>query len=199
VKIRALIFFQSILAVSCYSPGNELGESGGRLSYYDMDSLVTTQIVELMRLDPEVKKTAILDDGEEEEKFHLDSLGWEKELQVFRDANINKPAFLGFYDVTREVEDNYSNLVFDEYNSSGEGKFAVKNFKVYYLRKPQNIKKVVIVLNEQNELFKSERNLEMTFEEQGSNPLISSYNVNGSQKLKLKDPMSYEVKVELTF
>jgi hypothetical protein len=182
--------------ISCVS---NVDTSVSENTYFDLDSLISSQILLLVDLDPEITKDASLGDQKEQAGMRLDSLGWEKELKVFRDANINKPAYRGLYQVSKGIDDSYSNLLYDSYLLKNEGHLPVKDLRVFYLEEVLNVKKVEVELNENNELFESKRSLVLEFEEIRDKPVLRSYVVKGEQKLTLNDQVNYEVSVQLNF
>ena len=197
MKLSLLIppIFLSLLACK-YEMNNQVLATG----YFSMDSLVDQQINRLTILNPELEKEAVLDDQSVSVKIHLDSLGWENELKVFRDANIDKPAFYGVYSLVSAVQDSFSNLLYNEYSISSDSEdLPVKNLRIYYLDGMHAIKKIEILIKDKNELFESERHLLLNFENREGIPLLSSYHVQGSQKLQLNDSVKYEMNSILIF
>ena len=54
-------------------------------------------------------------------------------------------------------------------------------------------------MNDKNELFESERELTMIFDDRDRVPILSSYYVKGNQKLKLNEVVNYEVSGSLIY
>lgn len=165
--------------------------------YFDLDSLVSEQIIALTRVKAELNKEAQLGDDSESISLHPDSLAWESELKIFRESNINKYAYSGLYLVQKKKPDDFSNLFFDEYSAESPDKLPVDKLKVYYLESPEFLKKIVVELSAKNELFESAQKLLMTFEDVEGKPLLMTYEVEGSQKLKLNNPVKYQVKAKI--
>lgn len=175
------------------------GEKGIESNYFSLDSLVDAQISQLILLSPGLEKEAFLDSAGEQNYLQLDSLGWENELRIFREANIDKPAYLGSYIFSSEKKDAYSNLLYDEYLASDTEKLIVKSLKIYYLDKITSIKKIEVILSDKNELFESDRQLSIMFENREGGSLISSYHVKGNQKLRLNQVVNYDVSSNLVY
>ena len=55
------------------------------------------------------------------------------------------------------------------------------------------------ILNNQNELFKSAKTLELTFKDLNGQKLISSYKIEGWQKMVSKDRTSYFIDSKILF
>ena len=124
------LFLFLLIMASCQE--NEY-QSTSSTYYFDLDSLVSEQIITLTRLKAGLNKEAQLDDTFEKVSLHPDSLAWENELKIFREANINKYAYSGLYMVQKKKQDDFSNLFFDEYRAETPEKLPVDNLKVYYL------------------------------------------------------------------
>jgi len=196
VKTGTILIFLIFISISCRY---QEGEKGIESNYFSLDSLVDAQISQLILLSPGLEKEAVLDSAGENTFLQLDSMGWENELRIFREANIDKPAYLGSYLVNTEKKDAYSNLLYDEYLASDSEKLIVKSLRIYYLDKRVSIKKLEVILNDKNELFESDRQLSMTFEGRGQRSVLSSYHVKGNQKLKLNQVVNYEVSSNLIY
>lgn len=188
-------FIILIFPVSCRMQVND----GTDDHYFSMDSLVDSQIEQLIKLNPELHKEATLNGADEDKTLHLDSLGWENELKIFREADIDKPAFHGSYDIIKGEQDVFSNLLYDEYIPQNPENLPVKSFRVYYLHSPDVLKKIEIRIKDKNELFSTESSLSMSFDERGDLSVLSFYEVKGSQKLTLNDSVHYSMNSTLIF
>lgn len=196
MKIASILLGFLFLLSACNSSNTELGKVP---DYFNMDSLIDSQVEKLKSINPELEKNAYLDGKKESVSIHLDSTGWEKELKVFRDANIDKPAYYGYYERSSSQKDTFSNLLFDEYSIEDDENVPVKSLKIFYLDTREAIKKIEIIMKDENELFESERHLLMNFESREDEPILNSYQVKGIQKLKLNDSVKYEMKGRLIF
>jgi hypothetical protein len=195
VRTGTILIFLIFISISCRYQEGERFES----IYFSLDSLVDAQISQLILLSPGLEKEAILDSEAERTFLQLDSMGWENELRIFREANIDKPAYLGSYLVNTEKKDEYSNLLYDEYLPSDSEKLVVKRLRIYYLDTRAKIRKLEVILNDKNELFESDRQLSMTFEDRNRRLVLSSYHVRGNQKLKMNQVVNYEVSSNLNY
>lgn len=195
MRTGTILIFLIFISISCRYQEGERFES----IYFSLDSLVDAQISQLILLSPGLEKEAILDSEAERTFLQLDSMGWENELRIFREANIDKPAYLGSYLVNTEKKDEYSNLLYDEYLPSDSEKLVVKRLRIYYLDTRAKIRKLEVILNDKNELFESDRQLSMTFEDRNRRLVLSSYHVRGNQKLKMNQVVNYEVSSNLNY
>ena len=196
--MRAQPIFSGLAFFVC-SCTAEVSNPGKAPDYFSLDSLIEVQVERLTVLNPKLEKSAILDGQRETKDIHHDSVGWENELKVFRDANIDKPAYYGYYNLKTAQSDKFSNLLFDEYSVRDDNDVPVKSLKIFYLDVKEALKKIEVVVIDKNELFNSERHLLMNFDNRQGSPLLSSYLVKGGQKLKFNEEVSYEMNGKLIF
>src|SRR5947209_5408007 len=64
-------------------------------AYYDLETFVKGQITTLDSLQPEVNKRVV--SGETQESKALTTVQWKKELDLFVQADLNKPAYRNSY------------------------------------------------------------------------------------------------------
>lgn len=91
--LRSLRFLFAIIGLfyltSCTEKKTEPHIKG---IYFDLAGYFKSEAKKLSAKKPEVKKT-IIKDGASETKLLSDSIDWIKELKIFEDADINKPAW----------------------------------------------------------------------------------------------------------
>ena len=185
---KSLLFIFVLFTFSCTS---ELREKPIN-SYFDVDSLLNSQLAVLGNREISVKKTISIDGQSELDTVSFDSLGWKNELAVFRIADINKPNLKGKY---QAVEERSEDQIIWKYTTE-ESSLGIENLKVFF-DKEKNITKLTAVYNEINSLYTSKRNLSMLFDDKKQ--LLSSYSVDGSQKMIMKEPVVFEINSEILF
>ena len=78
---------------------------------YNIDSLVTEQIIVLSSIKPKLEKHAVLGSGTDTLSYVPDSTQWNKELEIFRQLDaMNKPVNRSYYLVDDNLYDPGSNL-----------------------------------------------------------------------------------------
>ena len=87
-----------LLLTGCYA--GEVQQDMEREPFFDLSGYIQAQIDSLTAHQPTVRKTVILN-GTEETK-ELTNLRFATDLRMFREADINKPAWLDKYTVTKE-------------------------------------------------------------------------------------------------
>ena len=83
------------LLAAC-EPGQAPGPATPHPAYFDLLGLLKTQSAQLNQHRPVVEKQVLLRDGEQETS-RVAQTDWAKELQIFQQADINKPALRGRY------------------------------------------------------------------------------------------------------
>jgi hypothetical protein len=155
--------------------------------YFDVKGFLDAQVAQLSQQQPAVEKQVQLRNGQTE-TTRVVKTDWSKELQIFYQADINKPALRGAYEVT--------NI----------------NSKQQYLRKPGTDASVVAlavgtssnqpkaapetlaaVIQQDNALFYSEKKLLLTMR----NGQLTEYEVYGVQKLAFFDTVRYSVRTRV--
>lgn len=157
-------------------------------TYYDVDSLVNAQY-EALKLTtyPIIKKTRVNGDLDSV-SITPDSTQWEYELGVFRKANINNPTLRGEYKVTREEIDGGRSVT---YLPTEPEKRNVKYLELRF--SGEDLMEMHARIQDENPVYGSARNLSMFFEGSGKNNRLAEYQVNGVQKMILKDTVTLEV------
>jgi len=189
-----LVFAIGVLGSCIQRPSSDIFIS----EYYNLDSLITVQVNSLALRNPILHKSAQIDEASEEKRIQLDSVGWARELLIFREADINKPAYSKAYETRIGLNDVGSNLHYDEYKPF-KGDMSVQYIRIYYLDEIRKIKKIAIRKMEDNELFFSSLMMEMHFNGNGNEMLLDAYRINGTQKLWLKDTVSYSIVVDVDY
>ncbi len=78
----------------------DVKESGGALKYFDINGYFTKDIARLNKLNKPVLKTVTHNTVSESKTVHINN--WELELSLFKDADINRPAWKNSYTVIDE-------------------------------------------------------------------------------------------------
>ena len=162
-KVIGLIAFCALL--SACNP--EIRESKIK-RYFDLKGLIETQIKTLNIQKPFVQKTVLM--SEKSESQLVKTIDWAKELELFIQMDINKPAFIQSYQV----------------DSSSMGvKYVLKNTEklpVKYLminRIGESGFSVEALMSNENYLYQTERHLKLVIK----NSELSDYQIEGFQKI----------------
>jgi hypothetical protein len=176
------------LLISCERP--EVKQNG----YYPVDSLIQSQIRFLTNSKAELTKKAEIDGAEETISFTpYDTLAWERELDIFLELNvINSPVNKNKYTLESDVKDPNSNLLIRSF--TGKDTLPVVYLKVFYLDSPSQVRRIEALYREENALLKGSRLLILEFQEINNKTALTSYSIEGSQKMFLGESVKFSIR-----
>lgn len=164
---------------------------------YAIDSLLTAQIHYLSEKKATLTKVTLL--GDKEDKVSLtpkDLAAWKNELEIFAMIDmINKPTNKVYYQAD-DLADIRSNLNVKSFSTKED--LPIKYLRVYYHDDISKLRKLEAEFNELNSLYKSARTLMMEFQQMGNNVVLTSYEIEGGQKMFLGDSVQYNIKGTLS-
>ncbi|WP_353183097.1 hypothetical protein [Parapedobacter lycopersici] len=82
---------------SCSSPGSQPAATAPVTAYFSLEQYFKAEAERLQQASPEIKKTVVKSGTEETRNVRID--GWENELRLFSESDINKPAWQQSYRV----------------------------------------------------------------------------------------------------
>lgn len=180
---------------SCVPDQNNRTKSAN--SFYDINGLIDEQVKILDSISPSILKKAILNGKEEFTKLTpIDSATWAKELIIFKSADINRSMLSDSYVITESINSHSKNIL---YTSKYPGKTKVEELSVLLGNADQNPIEIHAIVDNRNELFDSAKKLEIHFITKGGILLLSSYKIEGSQKMISKDSTTYVIKAEIIY
>ncbi len=175
-----------LLLSACQTPAEKSDEPP---VYYDVKGFVENQIQLLNQQKPTVAKTMVV--GSDEEKRSTNEVNWQRELELFVQADINKPAYRQSYAIARPDSLTY------EYTIQTQEDLPVRFLKVV-LDKPNGQPTLIEArILAQNKLYESEKNLLMRCAQKSGDWRVASYQIKGFQELVISDRKPFEVRVEI--
>ncbi len=166
-------------------------------AYVDFDSLINVQVAELIKSEVTINKISVINGKRDSSTFLPDSLKLSNELDVFRQLDlINKPLYRNSYDIKVGEKDTKSNLLIRSYTAKSPS--PVSYVKFYYQSSSNHIKKLESFFREENALYNTSRNLTLIFDDSSGSPLLSGYQLSGSQKMILSDTVNFSVEVSFS-
>ncbi|GAA4391139.1 hypothetical protein [Hymenobacter koreensis] len=148
--------------------------------YFDTQALLNTQLQRLKGAT--LEKQVALRNGQTETR-QLTGVNWANELQLFYQADINKPALRGAYDVATTDSAGLKRRVF---RRRPEVDHPVIEMAV--LEAGPVVRELRASISQDNPLFFSGKQLRMRF---GADGLLTDYRVIGTQKLVVFDSTRY--------
>jgi hypothetical protein len=159
---------------------------------YNIDSVISTQVGYLVEHEASIQKKAVLNSVETiTTGTPGDSISWQKELSIFLELDVvNKPINKGEYEVQQHA-DSRSNLKVKSFITTED--LPVRFLKVYYWKSLTDLRKIEAQYREANSLYSSTRLLTMEFENIHNKAILSSYRIDGGQKMFLDDSVQYTI------
>jgi hypothetical protein len=187
IQRLALLLLPVLCLASC-------GRKGPVTRLYPVDSLITAQIIRLTELKAELHKQAKM--GEKVDSIIFtpkDTLAWIEELDIFRQLEIiNKSVSQTSYLVDDGLYDPSSNLMVKAFTDTTD--LPVQYMRVYYNHTAREPRKIEALYDEENALYQSSRLLLLEFQQINNKTTLTSYSINGGQKMILGDSVTFSVK-----
>lgn len=151
--------------------------------FFDSEDFANTVIQKMEAENPAVFKQNRI--NEEKSEAELTEIDWSKELELLKQANINKAAFQLSYETEESPLQTHYSLISEE-------PLPVKEMTVLK-DSTGRISEIKAHLSTDNYLYASEKNMVFHFE----NDLVTSYHVEGWQELFIGDRKSFEINGEI--
>ena len=156
--------------------------AGRTTAYFPVKAYLDAQAARLNQQHPAVTKRVQLH-GEAPETTRVPQVDWTKELQIFYQADLNKPALRGAYAVDSNTTAAGAHL----YTYTRKPGFANPVTVLRVEQDGSGVRAVSATLAQTNPLFSSQKKMEL----RAQNGTITSYQVKGVQKLILFDTVRY--------
>jgi hypothetical protein len=166
------------------------GQAARKPLYFDLKGFLDQQTVLLTQRKPAVEKRVTLRDGKAE-TTRVQQVNWSKELQIFYQADINKPALRGTYEVVNSKPVGDTVNVVRVYRRKAGAENIVDQLRVEDTDTRGGT--IEATLTQDNPLFFSRKVLTLQYQ----NGLLAAYRVQGVQKLVLFDTLRYSAAVRL--
>ena len=186
-KSSSFLFVIGVLMLSACS--EEETDPNEKKTYYDLKGFVDNQIVYLNEKKPKVTKTVQLD-GKKEVRAEIET-DWKKELELFAQADINKPAYRNSYSIIRSDSSVY------EYRIKEGEKLPVQYLMIKVDSATQQPVSVKALLRSENKIYSSEKSIELTLSRRNSLLEVSAYSVKGYQKLLFMNRKSFDITAKI--
>jgi hypothetical protein len=181
-KTSCLIVLISISLSACNEPASD---PNAKKTYYDLKGFIENQVVYLNETKPKVTKTVRLN-GKKEVRSDYKT-DWKKELELFTQADINKPAYRNSYIVVRSDSAVY------EYKVKAGENLPVRYLIIKVDSATQQPLSVKALIQAENKIYNSEKLIELTCRKSNNLLGVSAFSVKGYQKLLFVDKKSFDI------
>lgn len=160
---------------------------------FNIDSVLQEQILYLATSHAALHKQADINDVYQDTTFMpTDSAAWAKELDIFSEiGRINKPINQGSYTVVDNLKDPSSNLTIRTLSTTQT--LPIVYLKTFYLDTPDKLRKIEALYQQENALLTSKRKLVMEFTDTFNKSILTSYSVEGVQKMFIGDSVHFTI------
>src|SRR5690606_11155096 len=197
LRNRSILSFTMVMAMSAC----QMSPRESTALFFDLDSLIDQQVANLSRIQPVLEKEAEINGKQETIRLEkTDSAIWAKELDIFRQLDLNARALnAGRYEVKTGLRDGTSNLSIIEYTAKEE--LPLSHVRIYYQDNPEKVRRIEgkFRSKETNRLYSSGRYLSMELIDINSQAMLTKYSVIGGQKMIMGDSISYNIVGALTY
>ena len=168
-------------------------------SLYNIDSLITAQVKYLNGNRAKLQKSASISSKTDDSTYvPADTTTWNAELEIFRSLQaINKPVNRDLYLVDDGLFDPASNLTVKAFSALKDD-LPVKYVRVFYQESISRPRKIEGLYDDRNSLYKSGRILSMEFQQINNKSVLTSYSIQGGQKMILADTIGFTIKGKIT-
>lgn len=183
--MKNILFIIVIIFITggCQNPA----DTGTPKNYFDLKSFIDRQVTELNKRKPLVNKAMAM--GTDKDSLATTAIEWDKELELFTQADLNKQAYQLSYEITQPTPYTFMYVL-----KSGE-KLPVKSLKIVMDETSKQPKLIEALLQEENKLYDSEKKLSLTCTLRPEGVwLIKTYEISGFQHLTLSDKKAFSVK-----
>lgn len=179
----------SFFLLSCGGTGNK--EIGSPL-YFDVNAVVEHQIQLLDSLNPSLNKDLLINNSIESKT--IKEVNWGKELEVFKEADINSPVLRETFLVKQVKEDQGYSITYTPKNSTDRG---VTELKIKF-DEGKKLENIYCKISSDNWLYSYERIFELAFE--GKNfQILKNYSITNIQKILFKEKEKTNLKAQIIF
>ena len=154
--------------------------------YYDVLGFVKRQIADLSGNKPFVNKMVSINKTRNQQTTR--DINWNRELELFTQADINKPALRSSYQITRP-----DSLTFQYKLKKSEERLTVRSLTVRLDAVTHQPRQIEATLQTNNPLYSSERNLLLESGLAGKQWRVQHYKLSGFQKLPYFDKNEFLV------
>lgn len=172
-------FFLLLLLLSCQNRDTASGKAGQN-PFFDLNSYFNEQIERLQTQQPEVRKTVTFDG--ETETLELDSLDYERELEVFLNADLNRASWWDKYTIdSSRTDGRLASIVY----TAQEEDLRVKKLRIEFEK--EEVSRIEVESSTKGPT--GSRKQSLLFEpEQG-------YRIHTQQKVVFSKPREMEIEV----
>ncbi|MFD2572573.1 hypothetical protein ACFSUS_18180 [Spirosoma soli] len=181
--VYSICLFSLLIFSGCTNPAQQNQPN----VYYDVAGFIKRQIAELTAQKPVVTKAVMV--NEKRSQQATNDVNWSRELELFSQADINKPALRNSYEIGRPDSLTYKYTL-----KQSEERLTVRSLLVQLDPTTRQPRRIEAVLQTSNPLYSSERHLLLeSGPANGKHWRIAHYKLSGFQQLSYFDKNEFLV------
>jgi hypothetical protein len=157
--------------------------------YFDVPGFIREQVTLLQARKPTAVKT-VQEAGKQIETKTLQNPNWTKELEVFAELDINKPAFRNAYNITRQTSSTGS--VTEIYQKKPDTDGDIQLLTVTK-NADQQVEAIRAVRESSNVLLSNSTEMQLLCDTKTGTSFVRSFRISGRQKPIIFDTLRYVI------
>lgn len=157
--------------------------------YYDLQAILQDVQAKLQNQEVQLRKEVYFRENASDTVLLLDSAALKQELDVFREADINRPVLRGRYQVDSLQEGELLKVL---YVAEAPEDMEIDTLEVWLSEAKQPVQ-IKAFFSDKNPLYQSERELKLWFLEKEGPPVPKAYQISGRQHMIFQDTVRYQV------
>ena len=189
--MRILIFFSVILVIGCQD--NSIRQNNvGALDYAAFGRAL---VQSMHNRSADVTKEFVLNGTTETKLINTaDSIFWTKELELFLELDLNAPKYIGAIEISEQLQDENSNLLFDRITTTDEA-LDLENVEVFYLNEKSQVRKMHVKFKTSNFIARTKSQATIWLNEYSGDLLVDSLVVTGKSKVLFQGERHHETRI----
>ena len=188
--MRIIILLLTLVLIGCKPEPQQKIE----LVWFDLPSLVDELVLNMDNKNHRVIKTFSLNSNTETKRYDSsDSIFWARELAILREIDFNSPQLRDEIIFNKNLNDDNSNLLIDEYLLPDDNTGPFNKLSIYYLKEPLEIRQVYAELNSDNLISKSNTKFNLWINRYNKMLIIDSLQIVGCDKTFMQSEREYHI------
>lgn len=185
-----------VLAVACNEREKQQAAITAMDEYYDVQGLLAANEELLRQMKVSLHKQASFGGELEESRMVLDAASLARELEAFREVDINKPVLSGRYQVSSSQQDGKELIT---YEADDKEALNINYLKIYRNPTSGEVERMEALFSNRNILYNSTRLLSLQYVSINGQLLPQYYTVEGVQKMIFSEQEEYRIRAEFLY
>jgi len=166
-------------------------------NFFDLEGFIDSQVLLLSEGNYELTKKTRIGDNMENLVLQPDSSGWQKELSIFKTADIDKPGLQEYYD---KILLDSGNIEVENYTLNDSSVSETVFLRIERDKMSNRIRTIKAAQQSTNPIYYSKRKLFLLFYPINEGKIrLDSFAVKGFQKMVLQDSITYFTAGKINF